>query len=452
MMVMMMFGLACAPAHAQSQAATEKWVVTRIAEHTNRFDNPHRVTAEQTGAATPAQVSNLVSLATGSVAVVESDPVFGAWLETYAPPAPDLAPYLRRDQDQTVPPLWTLSGTGWSLGGGWDGYPVFALGNTEFYPATVWAPGGQYLFENGYPESITRLQDMAAATNALVNAADAWFSVGTNGVLTLYRVKTNGITNAVWCSSSYQGGEGGGVDPAVTNELWSAIGALQTQLAAATAALAGKAPLAWGDRAPDGSANPDPDYMVFLNRPALMHASGFQWATCGAFSVLASTGTVAFLAADGDGELRIGPDVVSNYFGFVRGGSIVIGARAENFTVTNAATLEGEAYITVAYGGGDFPVLWFAPSLDVAFAEQIGAVWADNADGTATATAPATTARGFWYATTSSSAAAYFKSAMPALLSGGVFGSTNSAPVVYDSTITVTSGGNTYRIPAQSTE
>jgi hypothetical protein len=38
---------------------------------------------------------------------------------------------------------------------------------------------------------------------------------------------------------------------------------------------------------------------------------------------------------------------------------------------------------------------------------------------------------------------------MPSRFSGGVWGATNAVPVVYDSTITVESGGKSYRIPAE---
>ena len=41
---------------------------------------------------------------------------------------------------------------------------------------------------------------------------------------------------------------------------------------------------------------------------------------------------------------------------------------------------------------------------------------------------------------------------MPARFSGGVWAGTNALPVVYDSAISISSGGHTYRVPAQLVE
>ena len=114
------------------------------------------------------------------------------------------------------------------------------------------------------------------------------------------------------------------------------------------------------------------------------------------------------------------------------------------------AGAEAQAVMTYDYQGGAFPVLWFAPSLAVDFTEMEGCVWVDNGDGSATVTAPAATPAGFWFATSSKKIGATFVSTMPAHFTAGVFGSTNALPVVYDSTIEITSGGNRYRIPAQA--
>lgn len=282
---------------------------------------------------------------------------------------------------------------------------------------------------------------LAAATNDIVQtyllATDAWMTVS-NQTLTVWRV-TDGVTNA----HVIGGGGGTSVDPTATNLLWIAL----------NSGLAEKAPKAWGTLAPDGSPNPDPEFMTFLNAPVVMHASGFQWATSGGHAVLAESGAVAFqCAGETGGELRIGPDVCSNYFGFVRGESLTIGATPSGIYVTNPGSEEGVAQIVYPYAGGDFPVLWFAPSLSVPFGVLEGVVWADQENGFAIVTAPATTASGFWYATTTLSVDAYFVSTMPARFIGGVVGGTNAAPVVYDSTVTITSGGKTYRIPAQEVE
>ncbi len=272
------------------------------------------------------------------------------------------------------------------------------------------------------------------ATNALVQTyllgTNAWMTIS-NTTLTIWRT-IDGVASSLWSSAESEGG--GGIDPTFTNAVW--------------AALAAKADAAWGKYLPDGAANPDPAYMVMLNTPVVMHASGYTWATCGAYSVLAESGAVAF-ESGADGEVRWGLDLHTNYVGFVRGGSVIVAARAGAITVTDGGTTNGIAEIVYPYTSGDFPALWFAPALDVPFSVQTGVVWVDNQDGTATVTAPATSPKGFWYAATTVSYDTIFDIRPPARLTGGVLGTTNAAPVVYDSVITISSGGKNYRIPAQ---
>lgn len=270
------------------------------------------------------------------------------------------------------------------------------------------------------------LAQVFSLTNALLVVSNGVASVETNGV-------------PIWSSAS---GGGGSVPPSVTNELWQSIAALQGTVESLHGTVAALSH-AWGEYAPDGSPNPDPDYMLWINRPATVWGAGFQWAVSGGHAVLTATGTVAF-AAGGSGEMRIGPGDGTNYFGFVQGGSVEVGASASGITVADEV-----ATITYPYDSGAFPALWFSPDLATPFETMDGVVWVDNEDGTATVTAPATTERGFWRATTSATYAAEFKSTMPARFSGGVWGATNAVPVVYDSTITIESGGKSYRIPAE---
>lgn len=278
--------------------------------------------------------------------------------------------------------------------------------------------------------------DIAIATNAAITSI---FSLQ-NAMLIVSNevasITTNGVP--IWSSAS----GGGSVPPSVTNELWQSISALQSTVSSLQSSLAGIS-RDWGSYAPDGSVNPDPYYMLYINRPATVWASGFQWATSGGHAVLSTTGMVAFAVGD-SGEMRIGPGDGTNYFGFVQGGSVEIGANAGGITVADEV-----ATILYPYESGAFPVLWFTPDLALAFEPMPGVVWVDNADGTATVTAPATTDKGFWRATTSATYTAEFRSTMPARFTGGVFGATNAVPVIYDSTIQISSGGKTYRIPAE---
>lgn len=319
----------------------------------------------------------------------------------------------------------SANATGW--GASLGGMPV-SLAPIAASTATVGGVG------------VATVQDLAESTNALVQTylltTNAWMSVS-NSVLSV-TVVTNGVTNVVWSSAE----SAGGLDPSFSNAVVSAI----TDL---TSRLAGKAPLAWGQYAPDGSANPDPDYMLFLNSPATWFAGGCSWISSGAYAALSTSGTVAFEAC-GDGQFRIGPNS-TNWFGYVQGGSVLVGAAADSLSVTEGGTSNGYVEIVYPYVSGDFPALWFTPQLGLDFAllETNSVAWADNLDGSATVTAPATTATGFWYATTTATFDNYFQSTMPAKFAGGVLGATNAAPVVYDSTVIISSGGKSYRIPAQ---
>lgn len=283
---------------------------------------------------------------------------------------------------------------------------------------------------------VIKRDELAAATNSAITSI---FAIK-NALLVVSNevamITTNGVP--IWSSAS----SADSIPPSVTNELWISIAALQSTVSSLQSSLAGIS-RDWGSYAPDGSTNPDPDYMLYINRPATVWASGFQWATSGGHAVLTSTGMVAFAVGD-SGEMRIGPGDGTNYFGFVQGGSVEVGARAAGLSVVGEV-----ATILYPHESGAFPVLWFTPDLAVPFEPIAGVVWVDNADGSATVTAPATTPRGFWRATTSATYTAEFRSTMPARFTGGVWGATNAVPVIYDSTIQISSGGKTYRIPAE---
>ncbi len=288
-------------------------------------------------------------------------------------------------------------------------------------------------------DRISTTNQLIAATNALIET----YFLGTNAYLIVsndtlrIQREIGGITNLLWSST---GSASPGIDPVATQQLWQAIGQLQSALAAVDPA--------WGKRAPDGSLNPDPNYMTYLNAPATMHASGYQWASSGAYYVLAQSGAVAFDSGT-DGAARWGLDLTDNYIGFERGGSIIVGARSGGISIDSQAQT---ASIIFDFTGGDWPVLMFAPSLAdglAGFVEQDGVAWVDNGDGTATVTAPATTPGGFWYASSSYSTESIFVAKPPVRLDGGIFGATNALPVRYDSTITISTGAGTYRIPAQ---
>lgn len=284
--------------------------------------------------------------------------------------------------------------------------------------------------------------DKSYVSNLVDSGISSWTNaalVVSNEILSV-EVQTVAGPTSVWSSSM---SSGAGSDREIAS-LRSQIATLTAKVAALEAG--GGASL-WNSYAADGTKNPEPEYMTMLNRPTTMFASGFSWQTSGAFSVLSQSGSVAFVAEDGGG-FRLGPNS-TNYFGFVTGGSIVVGANCDSFTIED--TTGGKvAKITYPYTSGDFPTLWFSPDLSIDFAAQEGIVWVDNMDGTCTATAPATGESGFWYATTVKSVNSIFKSTMPARFLGGVIATMNDSPVVYDSVIEIQQGGSTYRLPAEA--
>jgi len=279
---------------------------------------------------------------------------------------------------------------------------------------------------------------IAAATNALVQtylvSSNAWITADfTNRTVSVSLVSTNGVTNTVVVGGST-------IDPQATNLLWIA-------LQQSNAAIAAKADKAWGSYTPDGAANPDPAYMTFLNAPATLFASGCSWSTYGTYAVLTTPGTVAYSSGT-NGTLRVGPDS-TNYFGYAVGGSVTVGAVPNSIRVYNGGATNGYAEISYAYSGGDYPTLWFTPSLAVDFTLLASVSWVNNLDGTATAVAPAQSSAGFYKATTSATFSSVFETTMPARFRGGVLADTNALPVVFDSVIQYTAGGHTYRLPAQ---
>lgn len=275
--------------------------------------------------------------------------------------------------------------------------------------------------------------EIVSATNAVMQVLDGTnsYMVVSNKVLTVY-AESNSVPVQIWSSTE----SSGGIDQGVINAIYKAIYDVELLVA-------DKAPKAWGDYAPDGSANPDPSYMVLLNRPLTMHTSGFQWSTYGEIAVLTGSGEVAY-ETGGDGSIRWGLDIHTNFIQMVRGDSVTIGANA-----TKCKLVAGELQIVYPYVGDAFPILQHTPDLLMPFDLYEGATWEDNEDGTATAYVPATGLSGFFKATTTYQVGAYVDIGPVVRFRDGIQGSVQQPPVVYDSTITINVGGTNYRIPAE---
>lgn len=285
--------------------------------------------------------------------------------------------------------------------------------------------------------------DVAAAsaetrrwTMSVYGDTNSWGAISgkTLGFYSLTNSASGPLTNTLWESSSALGGELAGVANRATNNT-TRIAALERRPDLTS----------WGDYAPDGSPNPDAEAMVYLNKALTLMGSGFSWATSGSYACLCQSGAVAF-HAETNGELRIGLDVVSNYFGMVQGGSITVGC------MTSGIRAEGSGVDTVvhllyAYAGGEFPVIWGMTSL-AGDKTELSPVWTDYGDGTAEAAVPGHPFH-FFMATSSRSLEARFESNAPAAFPGGIYGGFASPPVKYDTVITIQQGGHTYRIPAE---
>ncbi|MBR1608002.1 MAG: hypothetical protein IJ678_00125 [Kiritimatiellae bacterium] len=205
---------------------------------------------------------------------------------------------------------------------------------------------------------------------------------------------------------------------------------------------------AWADYDARGNANPDGD-VIMLNRAYTAIGSGFFWASSGGHWCLCSEGTVAYLADTG-GSFRIFGSSISNYVGLVAGDSVTVGAKASGFAVDGTGS-DAVAHITYPWSGGDHPAVQGAATLEGPWTEMTGGVWVDDpAAGTATVSFPATSDAFFYKATTTMQLSEYFHATVPAYLEGGVKTSAGDlSPVVYDSTVEITAGGHTYRIPAE---
>jgi len=403
-------------------------------------------------------ISNGVISATGGgggTLTVETDPVFGEWARTNA-----VLPRLSIDEvyntlelsgNVSLPEGHFSAALDIDAGGDITAEAALIAGTmvqSPLFVAPTWDGFTVAAEGSGRGTSISEMYenielDIAAQAAAAESATRSW-TLSTYGstnawmaidgdLLGIYTCTNSAAgTNTLWESSSAMGGQLAGVALRATNNT-TRITALEARPDLTS----------WGDYAPDGTPNPDAEAMVYLNKALTLMGSGFSWATSGSYACLCQSGAVAF-QVETNGEIRIGTDVQTNYFGLVQGGSVTVGCRTDGISVA-----DGVAYLDYAYAGGAFPVIWFCGDLVAGAWQETTPVWTDNGDGTATAAVPATGSRGFYKATSSRQTGAYFHSNVPAHFPSGIYGSLAAEPVKYDSVITVQSGGHTYRIPAE---
>lgn len=271
-----------------------------------------------------------------------------------------------------------------------------------------------------------------ALPSSYVTSPTAWFSVDKDKTLSWFNVSEDlTSTNIVWQSTALPKGT---PDAAATNAIWKAIAKVTSN---------------WGLYAPDGSKNPEPEYMVFVNRPSLVVGSGIHFETSGAYSVICTDGAVAFANNGQDGSIRWGLNS-TDYISIVQGGSVLVGAKANSINIDTENEI---VTIEYPYSGGDFPTLYFTASLAVDFTLVESPTWVDLGNGFAeVSVSTANTDAGFFKATTSVQTSATFDANIPIKATKGLITDDPLDPIIFDSTIIIEQNGKKYRIPAQLVE
>ena len=391
-------------------------------------------------------ISNGVISATGGgggTLTEETDPVFGEWARTNALPHVTTNDVRAIVEDSSVPAHKVYEGSG-------SYYYVVdeeveintaTLRNSPYFPhgLTVDTWESVNASEAGSLPDLIDEKTAPYATRSWVLTSYgepiAWITI--DGDLLGFYSCTNAATgtNTLWESSSAMGGQLADVALRATNNT-TRITALEARPDLTS----------WGDYAPDGTPNPDAEAVLYLNKALTLMGSGFSWATSGTYACLCQSGAVAY-HTETNGEVRIGLDVVSNYFGMVQGGAVTVGCRTGGIRVEGSGA-QTVVHLLYAYAGGEFPTLWGAASLAGDWTELTAPVWTDYGDGTAEAAVPGSPFH-FFKATSSRSMEARFESKAPAAFPGGIYGDFASPPVKYNSVITIQQGGHTYRIPAE---
>lgn len=271
-----------------------------------------------------------------------------------------------------------------------------------------------------------------ALPSSYVTSPTAWFSVDEDKTLSWHNVSQDLTeTNVVWQSTALPKGT---PDASATNALWKAISEVTSN---------------WGNYAPDGTENPEPEYMLFVNKPAMVIGSGIHFETSGAYSVMVTDGAVAFANNGQDGSIRWGLNS-TDYISIVQGGSVVVGARANSIEMDADNEI---VTIEYPYAGGDYPILYFAPTLANDFTIVESPVWVDLGNGFAKVSiSTANTTSGFFKAMTTAQTSASFQVPIPSKLDGGIIVDEPLNPVIYNTTIVIEQNGKRYRIPAQLLE
>lgn len=212
---------------------------------------------------------------------------------------------------------------------------------------------------------------------------------------------------------------------------------------------------AWGRYAPDGSANPDTNNVVYINSPTVMFAGGYDWQSVwlGDQCISVLTQSKSAVTASGEGSsFRIGP-TSTNWFGFVDTKSQLIGCRTDAIrTYPVAGTVE----MDYDYDGSSYPIVYWTTDLRTPFVEYDSSAltWRTSTDGDGNAICTVTVPQEgnkamFFYAKTLKAGMTAFRSTMPAWTGGTVIDKGNTQDIVpaFNSTFVFTNGTDRITLP-----
>lgn len=211
---------------------------------------------------------------------------------------------------------------------------------------------------------------------------------------------------------------------------------------------------AWGRYAPDGSANPDTNNVVFINSPTTIFAGGYEWQSVwlGDQCISVLTQSKSATVASGEGSsFRIGPSS-TNWFGYVDTKSSLEPCRTDGIrTYPIAGTVE----MDYDYDGSTYPIVYWTTDLRTPFVQydSTALTWRqETVEGKTICTVTVPTEGNqamFFYAKKEKKGLTAFRATMPSWTEGTVIdkGTYQEVAPAYNSTWVFTNGTDVITIP-----
>ncbi len=204
----------------------------------------------------------------------------------------------------------------------------------------------------------------------------------------------------------------------------------------------------WGSYLPTGADNPNPYDAVVINRKLSILPDKHEWSAVGASYVLTCE-NATFTAESGEASTTW-TFCDGSRMQWVAESSAVVGAMA-----TAISGDETHLYIDYAAKADAATLaLYRADSPNGTYSVYTNVTWTQTDAATRRATIPyGNNMSGFFRAQVAETYPAHVLHENAQLFEGGIMTSSDdSNPVIYDSTVEITVGGHTYRIPAQLVE